>query len=736
MWKFMLSLLFCISMVQAKERILLVKNGIPQYVMQIDTQNREVLQAAAVINDFTERSTGARFNFQSSAHRQPKIILQQVPVSTVYPEDSYSLQFVKGDLCIKGSGRGIIYGAYRYVREIIGARKWYVGSENTSIPKLSSLEADVDLHIFAKPSFDYRELYFPIELDQEYMDWYGLHNLEERWGDWGHTFNKILPPAIYFKEHPEYYALYHGRRQPMQLCLSNEAVFEHTVAYLKKRMLENPTATYWSIAPNDDIGSCTCDRCQAVDKAEGGPQGSLIHFVNKVAAKFPDKKITTLAYMQTANAPLHLHAADNVIVMLSNIDAFRKYDIASEPSAATFRRQLQAWRARSQHVFVWDYLTQFTNYLAPFPVQGTLQKNLEYLKGNGVEGLFLQGGGSTYSDMAELNSYVLTHLLWDSNASEEKLVDEFVHGYYGKAGSLVKDYLIERRKALPPPSSALSIYGNPIDNRKDFLSPSAMDRYSTILEKAEILAEGNSQLAQRIRRIGLGLDYAYLQQAKFYGPHKHGIFEKVDGQWSVRPSVKRKVQQFVEDTKRMGILELAEGGPSPDQYEREWEDIFRAGVRINKASGARVSIKQPFDTSFPANGAQTLTDCVPGYLDYSYNWLLWTGTSFDVSIDLIKKQHIDTIELNFLQDARHWIFAPKQVRIRISEDGKNYKEVLAYHGESLDEDYNVQKLRFSAPVGSPVMNIQIVAEPFPELPEWRYHPTRKLSIACDEIWLD
>jgi len=736
MWKFMLCLLSIVTIVQGKERITLVENGITDYVIQANMQDPLLQKAVDVINVFTAESTGAKFAIGAKLEGTRAIFLEKVPINSTFPEDSYSIQVVGNSIYIKGSGKGVLFAAYRYVRDIIGGRKWYAGKENTYIPKLTHLAVDSGLKIYAKPDFKFREVYFPIELDQEYMDWYGLHNLEERWGDWGHNFSKILPPSVYFKDHPEYYSLYDGKRQPIQLCLSNEEVFHHTVAYFKQKMLENPAAIYWSIAANDDIGSCTCDRCQAIDKKEGGPQGSLIRFVNRVAAQFPDKKFTTLAYLESANAPAQLRVADNVTVILSNIDAFRKNDMESEPSAAAFRRQLGAWKAKAKHVFVWDYLTQFTNYLAPFPTQGTMQPSLQYLKSQGVEGVFLQGGGSTYSDMAELNAYILANLAWNTGLSEKQLTDEFMEGYYGKAGPFIKAYLDQRRNHLPGASSALSIYGNPIDNRKDFLSPEAMDQYSTLLEKAEVASEGNPILESRVRRIGLGLDYTYLQQARFYGPHQHGIFEQEEGRWKVRPNVSRKVKQFIEDAKRLGVVELAEGGVSPDGYAKEWAEIFNAGVRANKASEAIVKLKYPFDPSFPANGLKTLTDSVPGYMDYSYNWLLWNGDPMDITFDFKQERQIDTIELSFLKDARHWIFPPKEIRVSVSNNGTDFQEVLFHKLESVEEDYTLEKVRYRAFINDRIKVVKVYAEPLPKLPEWRYHPKRKALIACDEIWLN
>src|SRR5690606_34784914 len=111
------------------------------------------------------------------------------------------------------------------------------------------------------------------------------------------------------------YALVKGKRQASQLCLSNENVYKIVVSEFKKRMADNPDALYWSISPNDDNGWCTCDKCSAVDNEQGGPAGSLIKFVNRVAGAFPDHKFTTLAYGYTHKAP-RMKPAANVYVFL------------------------------------------------------------------------------------------------------------------------------------------------------------------------------------------------------------------------------------------------------------------------------------------------------------------------------------------------------------------------------------------------------------------------------------
>jgi hypothetical protein len=83
-----------------------------------------------------------------------------------------------------------------------------------------------------------------------------------------------------------------------------------------------------------------------------------------------------------------------------------------------------------------------------------------------------------------------------------------------------------------------------------------------------------------------------LQQARFYGIEKFGVFEKNSkGEWAVKPNLKEKVARFVANCKKAKVTELSEGGLTPDQYQAEWDAIFAAGVVPTSAIGAKVSFQ-------------------------------------------------------------------------------------------------------------------------------------------------
>lgn len=735
--RILMLLYMVISINVFSQQVNIVKNGKSDYVLVVEKSDSIRVQAAGVLQKYLHRATGYHMPIVQNESMGTKHIFIGSISSTAVPE-SYHIKCKGDDIYFDGNGRGVLYGVYRFIEDRLGARKWYIGAENTYVPVSKTLSVPQDYELQSAPAFAFREVYFPVEGDQEYLDWYGLHNLEVLWGLWGHTFDKLIPASEYFEDHPEYFAYFRGKRRPNQLCLSNPQVQELVKDKFEQLIQENPHAKYWSISPNDDVGYCQCDRCAKLDEKEGGPQGSLINFVNHIAKSFPENSFTTLAYTYSANPPRTLRTEPNVYVMLSTIDSKRSQSVVQDPSSATFRSQLKRWNERTDHVFIWDYYTQFTNYLAPFAQWGTLQKNMRYYHEQGVQGIFAQGSGASYSDMAELKAYLLAKLLWDPSQDEKRLTDEFVKGYYGPASTFVSQYMEAMTKNITEQQVSLDIYGNPIDNRTDYLSPKLMDNYSCILDKAEAAVEEDSLRTDRIRRLRMSLEYVFLQQARTYGLQQHGIFQLRDeDRWHARPMILEKISRFAEQTASYGVMEVAESNGELKEYLNQWKTILDVGVRKNKATQGNIKLTFPFVADYPANRENTLNDGMPGYMDYSYNWLLFNKNVCEATLSFDRPVSVKKIEVTFLQDVRHWIFSPKKVKIYISSDGITFQEKFVREFDAPSEDYSREKIAVFVEVDNQsVKAVKVYAEPFAELPDWRHHKSKRPSIAIDEIWVE
>lgn len=633
-------------------------------------------------------------------------------------------------IILGGAGKSTLYGTYYFVRNYLRCQKW-APNEKAECPKIPDLKIQLPLAVEEKPSFAYREVYSTAENDPEYMDWYGLHQLDDLWGIWGHSFNQLVPSS-FFSSHPEYFSLVSGQRRTDQLCLSNEQVLQLTLKTLEQRFKENPEAKYWSVSPNDNNNYCECDLCRKIDDEEGGPQGSLIRFINKIAFQYPEKTFTTLAYGAAIQSPLKTKPRSNVIVFLSNIDIYRNHSVATEPSAARFRTILKGWLKQTSRIFIWDYYTQFTNYLAPFPDVNNIGGNIKYYKSLDVSGVFAQMGGNTYVDQNELKTYLLARKLWNADLNDAELTEEFLKAYYGKAAPIINSYMLNLKVALQESGRRLDIYGNPVNEYDSYLTPQHMEDFSNQFDEAEKSAE-NSTIRHRIQRLRLAFDYTYLQQARFYGLEKHGLFiRNKSGKLRVRKNLPLRVKRFVKQAETVGIKELSEGGASPADYYKEWERIFENGIIENKALGAKVQFHTPFIPNYPAKKEATLTDGMYGFDDFSYNWLLFEN-GFSVTLDLSAEKQVHTVTVDFLQDQRHWIFLPQSVHIQGSPDRITYRKLAEDVQFLTEEQYTTGTHRARFSVEENVRFLIVSAVSIPSLPSWKKDKNKKPLMGVAEI---
>ena len=219
------------------------------------------------------------------------------------------------------------------------------------------------------------------------------------WGDsprtaWGacHTYNILVPPGTYFKEHPEYFSEIDGKRRTVQLCLTDPAVEKIMLQRLLDHHKANPDILYYEISPNDGLGYCQCAKCTAVNKAAGGTEmGTLLKLINrvaeKVARKYPEVWITTLAYLSTVMPPTNAKPRDNVLITLCTDASAWPYPCLFVSESPVFKKALKAWHAAGANIRIWDYPIDFAQYMRPLPNMPVMTGNMRYYIAHGALGI-------------------------------------------------------------------------------------------------------------------------------------------------------------------------------------------------------------------------------------------------------------------------------------------------------------------------------------------------------------
>lgn len=577
-----------------------------------------------------------------------------------------------------GTGNGTLYGVYELLERYAGCRFWAPDAETVPVTDTLVIPCLRETH---KPAFQSREVYYAGISDEAFADKMRSHRhawtKDGEWGLWVHTMFKLVPPETYFDHHPEYYSLMAGKRVATQLCLSNPEVLQITIDELRRLMESKPEKKYWSVSQMDTYGACECPSCKAIDQREGSQSGSMITFVNKIAEAFPDKVISTLAYQYTRKAPRFLRPAPNVNIMLCTIECDRSHPLSEETSPDAFIHDLKAWSAISDNILVWDYVIQFTNMIAPFPNLPVLQPNLKLFRDHGVRAVFEQGCHKTYSEMQELRQYLLAKLMWNPNLDFDSLTTCFLNGYYGNAGPYIGQYLKTMEKELKKSGEVLWIYSSPMQETNSFLMPEHIREYNRLFDLAEDAVGKDSVLFHRVSKARLPVRYAMLEIARKNITGPDGFLEQDGEQMTVRPSILRDLDTFVDQADAYGVTTVHERKKSPEEYRQTTLNFFNNAWSEHIAKGCLYSLSVPPSLKYQAEGDVTLTDGKRGSENYFVLWQGFEGTDLEAIIDLGAEKEINYAGASFLQDIASWIFLPIKLEVSISSDGDQFREILS-----------------------------------------------------------
>ncbi len=542
---------------------LLAKDGVAQAEIALPDAATPVERSAAEeLRLHLDQVTGARFavtNESAAAGGTRILIGNTAALATLLPGfepkavayDGIVLKTVGQNLILTGHPqRGALYAVYTYLEDTVGVRWWT--SAETFIPRTPTLPLPV-LDVRYAPQLRFRESYYldsfnalfktrlkgnfssrtrymlaPLEMIPE--SYGGNHRLIYFKGRNSayHSFYELLPPAVYFGKHPEWYSEIRGRRthKEAQLCLTNPEMREELTRNALALLREDPGADIIQVSQNDAAGRCTCKQCLAIEKEEGGigtASGPLLRFVNRVAEDiekdYPNVFVETFAYQYTRKAPAKVRPRHNVLIRLCDIECSFLQPIESPAKEnLAFAKDVEAWsRIAGRNLFGWDYVTDFSSYMLPHPNLRVLAPNIRFFVKHGAIGLFEQGDAlCSAGDFVRLRYWLISHLLWNPDQDENRLTDIFLMGYYGeKTGAVLKRYLNFIHDRAEASGIALACYQENVTHWLDF---DGITEATRLMNEALAIATAeeasdpvsNAGLRDKVVREKLSLDHVWL----------------------------------------------------------------------------------------------------------------------------------------------------------------------------------------------------------------------------------
>ncbi|MBE6651839.1 MAG: DUF4838 domain-containing protein [Ruminococcaceae bacterium] len=444
-------------------------------------------------------------------------------------EESYRIKIFRkstNGTTIVGGNRGVIYGVYRLLEEM-GFRFFTPELEVIPEGRVALITGVIEY----EPVFEMRQSsWIPSASDIDWCVKNGLNqgtwlDIPEEKGDewsyylWCHSFAEIT-----------------GTPWESQPCLTDPAILETAKAYVRNVLETRPKAQIISISQNDNYNYCKCENCAAVDAEEGSPSGTLLRFVNAIAADiaedYPDVIVDTLAYQYTQTAPKITKPLPNVCVRLCSLHccSIHGFDDPNCRENQNFAKDLLDWEKICDRLYIWDYTNCFAYAIPTYENLFSIREKMRFYADHNVKGMFTQGNSDSVSgEFGDLRAYLLAKLMQNPYMTDREYdthMNEFLKAYYGEGWMHIRAYI--ELVCRDQDSGCRAFYFDPFMVHDANWYQSMEDTFDLLWDKAEEKAGDRLAYVQRSR-----LQWRYIKL--MYAPNEE------------------EAKKFVEDVTAAGI---------------------------------------------------------------------------------------------------------------------------------------------------------------------------------------
>jgi hypothetical protein len=331
---------------------------------------------------------------------------------------------------------------------------------------------------------------------------------------WGTAFE--VSKGKTFEEHPEWFALVNGKRQPRQMCSTNPEVIDYMVDYVLKGKQD-----IVNISPNDGGGFCQCERCRALDVPgilgyDGKtPQLSdrFMIYANEVARrvreKNPAKGCGMFAYTFYHQPPV------KVAKLEPNLYISFAYQCAAQrdpENMREWRECVSGWQKLDAKLVVREGWGSHYQHDLPVLHPRQIIANLAEAHERGFVAAYGEGSKS-FATQAP-NFWALTHMMWDPQRDTTHLMRDYYESAYGPVAKEMQAFFEAYEHALDANwskrdrvvKSTEIAYANIMCAWGKLIPPAAVEEAERHLKDAEAKVPPG-EYADRVKFHRFGQDY-------------------------------------------------------------------------------------------------------------------------------------------------------------------------------------------------------------------------------------
>jgi hypothetical protein len=466
---------------------------------------------------------------------------------TDHPEEIRLVQ--EGDsLYLAGpTPRAALYSAYTLLQDVLGVRWFWPGESGEYFPRQESIEIPA-LDMRHVPSIERRSISINAPFyDEDTLVWMArnrmnVHNM--KWHDletkaWqveamklrgflvtvtGH--NAVLPQSI-LDEHPEYMALYGGKRQkparhPPHLCWSNPGVQEALAKIIAEWWESNPHIDTINFYGADHNHFCECDECLAFapDVTTRWQRFSRI-VIERVNQLHPGGTYGTLAYQGYRDVPKEAAPFSLVGYATYNVNYTKPM---TDPSNATPREEILGWQALGVPMGIRGYHFGIFHEKLFIPQTSVIIDEIAWAYEQGLKGWSSEttpyrspSGAPPHEDNWVTNRmalYAAAQAMWNAQIQAEDLVRDWAEVVFGPAAEPMGRYYEAMDQAWRSVPQPLTYVNNPAGAfAGQFISRRLLQMADRCFREARqaLAAVSDETLRQRIEE-QIALEEAMLQK--------------------------------------------------------------------------------------------------------------------------------------------------------------------------------------------------------------------------------
>ncbi|MCL4219515.1 MAG: DUF4838 domain-containing protein, partial [Candidatus Hydrogenedentes bacterium] len=205
------------------------------------------------------------------------------------------------------------------------------------------------------------------------------------------------------------------------------------------------------LCPDDNTDFCSCENCLALDSGhiDSGGEPSIADryqvFLNGVFERLreshPDLMLTTYSYNANhTDPPVNVTVDPNTCIFATSSVFCSAHGIGDAfcESRQEFKRLLESWTARTEHVFIYEYDPVPYSGGLPWPMWESHMREMAAYRDIGVAGVSFEGQNSWAAYFP--NYYLAAQFMWDSELDEGSTFKDMLDRFFLESAPAMSRY--------------------------------------------------------------------------------------------------------------------------------------------------------------------------------------------------------------------------------------------------------------------------------------------------------